>query len=387
MQGKNVLYYGDNLEVLRLHVKDESVDLIYLDPPFKSDQNYNVLFAERNGTRSPAQIKAFKDTWTWDLEAAEAFEEVVERGGKVSEAMQGFRKLLGNSDMLAYISMMAPRLIELQRILKRTGSIYLHCDPTASAYLRLLMDAVFGPKNFRNEIVWCYSSMQTAKKTWAKKHDTLLYFSKSDHRIFNVQDVLEPYPDDYAARFKHRDEKGKYIIRAKGGPFAVGQGRLKPEDEAKYPQWTYRQYMKKGSLPKDWWVIQMLNANSPERLGYPTQKPEALLERIIKASSNEGDLVLDPFCGCGTTIAVAQRLNRRWIGIDAAQPAITLSISRFERTFGEIITRQYDVVGELDSISGNTMQPAEVNPTRLQKAAKSSYSLTVNRAARIERGQ
>ena len=207
--------------------------------------------------------------------------------------------------------------------------------------------------------------MQTAKRTWSRKHDILLYFSKSEDRIFNVEDVLEPYPEDYAARFKYQDEKGRYIIRGKGGPFAVGQGRLKPEDEAKHPQWTYRQYMKKGSLPKDWWVIQMLNANAPERLGYATQKPESLLDRIIRASSNEGDLVLDPFCGCGTTVAVAQRLNRRWVGIDITHLAVTLMKYRLENTFGEEIRSQYEVIGEPVSISG-AMQLAKENPYQFQ---------------------
>ena len=142
---KNTLYYGDNLDVLRRHIADESVDLIYLDPPFKSDQNYNVLFQEQDGSRSASQIRAFEDTWQWDQAAAAAFQEVVEAGGQVSLAMQAFRTVLGDSDMLAYLSMMAPRLKELHRVLKPTGSIYLHCDPTASHYLKMLMDAVFGP--------------------------------------------------------------------------------------------------------------------------------------------------------------------------------------------------------------------------------------------------
>lgn len=150
----NALYYGDNLDVLRRYIADESVDLIYLDPPFKSDQNYNVLFAEQDGSRSAAQIKAFEDTWRWDQAAAAAYEEVVERGGRVSQVMQAFRTFLSESDMLAYLAMMAPRLMELRRVLGPTGSIYLHCDPTASHYLKMLMDAIFRPESFRNEIIW-----------------------------------------------------------------------------------------------------------------------------------------------------------------------------------------------------------------------------------------
>ena len=151
---KNQLYYGDNLAVLREHIKDESVDLIYLDPPFNSRQDYNVLFAERDGARSASQIMAFEDTWEWNMDAERAYEEIVERGGRVSDAMRAFRTFLGHSDMMAYLAMMAPRLIELHRVLKVTGSIYLHCDPTASHYLKILMDGVFGPQQFRNEITW-----------------------------------------------------------------------------------------------------------------------------------------------------------------------------------------------------------------------------------------
>jgi len=344
MQGKNVLYYGDNLEVLRLHVKDESVDLIYLDPPFKSDQNYNVLFAERNGTRSPAQIKAFKDTWTWDLEAAEAFEEVVERGGKVSETMQGFRKLLGDSDMLAYISMMAPRLIELRRVLKSTGSIYLHCDSTAGAYLRLLMDAVFGPQNLQNEIVWYYRGGGVSKRRFGRRHDVILFYSRKPtaNRPFNVDAVRTPYSPDTVERLK-------YKAKAFRGDKVYDSYEPHPE----------------GKHPDDVWLMQPVMPSARERLGYPTQKPEALLERIIKASSNESDLVLDPFCGCGTTIAVAQRLNRRWIGIDITHLAVTLMKYRLEHTFGEGIKQEYEVIGEPVSISG-AMQLAKENPYQFQ---------------------
>ncbi|HUT04820.1 MAG TPA: DNA methyltransferase, partial [bacterium] len=338
------LYYGDNLEVLRLHVKDESVDLVYLDPPFKSDQNYNVLFAERNGTRSPAQIKAFKDTWTWDLEAAEAFEEVVERGGKVSETMQGFRKLLGDSDMLAYISMMAPRLIELRRVLKSTGSIYLHCDSTAGAYLRLLMDAVFGPQNLQNEIVWYYRGGGVSKRRFGRRHDVILFYSRKPtaNRPFNVDAVRTPYSPDTVERLK-------YKAKAFRGDKVYDSYEPHPE----------------GKHPDDVWLMQPVMPSARERLGYPTQKPEALLERIIKASSNESDLVLDPFCGCGTTIAVAQRLNRRWIGIDITHLAVTLMKYRLEHTFGEGIKQEYEVIGEPVSISG-AMQLAKENPYQFQ---------------------
>ena len=167
----NTLYYGDNLDVLRRHVADESVDLVYLDPPFKSDQNYNVLFAERDGSRAAAQIHAFEDTWQWDQAAAYAYQEVVEAGGRTADAMLAMRTFLGESDMLAYLAMMAPRLVELRRALKMTGSLYLHCDPTASHYLKMLMDAVLGPANFRNEIIWKRTTAHSSAKKYAPVHD------------------------------------------------------------------------------------------------------------------------------------------------------------------------------------------------------------------------
>lgn len=303
----NHLFYGDNLDVLRRHIKDETADLIYLDPPFKSDKNYNVLFTEQNGTRSKAQIKAFEDTWRWDRGAAEAYQDIVETGpGETSKAMRSFRTLLGDSDMMAYLSMMAPRLVELRRVLKPTGSIYLHCDPTASPYLRLLMDAVFGIKNFQNEVIWHYhSGGANPKKRWARKHDILLFYSKSDRFVFNVQ--REPYSAVIARKREHL-----FHPEGKGGD--------------------------------DVFEIPMLSTVSKERLSYPTQKPEALLERIIKASSNKEQLVLDPFCGSGTTIAVAQRLERRWIGIENTYLAITLIKHRLQNCFGT--TLGYKVIGE-----------------------------------------
>ena len=312
---KNTLYYGDNLDVLHRYVADESVDLVYLDPPFNSNATYNVLFAERNGSQAAAQIKAFEDTWRWDHAAAEAYQKTVEAGGAVSRAMQAFRQFLGDSDVLAYMAMMAPRLVELRRALKSTGSIYLHCDPTASHYLKILMDAVFGLGSFRNEVIWHYDYGARSKRTFGTKHDVIFWYSESPTEwTFNTHAVLEP--------FKSKMTEWRYT---KGG-------------QAGKP-------MPLGKVPSDVWDIK-LNAMSKERLGYPTQKPEALLERIIKASSNEGDLVLDPFCGCGTTVAVAQRLKRRWIGIDVTHLAVTLMKHRLRDAFGDEITETYRVIGE-----------------------------------------
>ena len=305
----NLLYYGDNLDILRRYVKGESVDLVYLDPPFNSNATYNVLFAEKNGTKAAVQVQAFEDTWRWDQTAAEAYRETVEAGGKVSEALQAFRLFLGESNMLAYLAMMTPRLVELRRVMKPTGSIYLHCDPTASHYLKLLMDAVFGVDNFRNEVIWCYAGGGIPKKDFPRKHDVILRYTKTDKYFFSP--IYRPYSPGTVQRGRTA-VKGKYAERG-----------LRPE----------------GTPVNDWWpdVPKITSPTDPEKLGYPTQKPEALLERIIKASSNTGDTVLDPFCGCGTAIAVAQRLGRHWIGIDSTHLAITLVKSRLKDTFGDQI--------------------------------------------------
>jgi len=338
---KNLLYYGDNLQILRDYIKDETIDLIYLDPPFKSDQDYNVLFAEQNGSRSAAQIKAFKDTWQWDQAAAAAYRDIVERGEKPSQVMQAFHTFLGESDMLAYLAMMAPRLIELHRVLKDTGGIYLHCDPTASHYLKMLMDAVFGPKNFRNEVVWRYSWGVHTDKRWNRKHDILLFYTKSNNFPFNAYEVMDKREDEVLRRL---------ATGIKSATMAA--------DKRKHPD-------KKLKLPNDVWNIPTINAMAKERMGYPTQKPEALLGRIIKASSNEGDIVLDPFCGCGTTIAVAQKLKRCWIGIDITHLAVALMKHRLEDMFGEKIRKTYEVVGEPTDLSG-TKQLAKDDPYQFQ---------------------
>jgi DNA modification methylase len=336
----NVLYYGDNLDVLRRHIKDETVDLVYLDPPFNSDQNYNVLF-EEHGVRAAAQIKAFEDTWEWDDAAARTYAEVVESGPEqVSKTLQAFRTALGDTDMLAYLSMMAPRLVELRRVLKQTGSIYLHCDPTASHYLKLLMDAVFGPSHFENEIIWYYRGGGVSKTRFGRRHDSLLFYSKGKKWTFNVDEVRDPYSPESLERLKY---KAKSFRGDK----------------------TYDTYEPNplGKHPDDVWEMQPVMPSAKQRLGYPTQKPERLLERIIKASSSEGDLVLDPFCGCGTTIAVAQRLKRRWIGIDITHLAIGLIRHRLETAFGGGVAVQ--VIGEPTTVDDAKVL-AESDPYQFQ---------------------
>jgi len=372
----NTLYYGDNLDILRRYVQDESVDLIYLDPPFKSNQDYNVLFAEQNGSRSAAQIKAFEDTWRWDQAAALSFQEVVEGGGRVSQVMQAFRQFLGDNDLLAYLAMMAPRLVELRRVLKPTGSIYLHCDPTASHYLKLLLDAVFGPTNFRNELVWQRTSAHNDPTRFGRVHDILLFYSKSDKYKWHRQ-YESPSTEYFQSHDFERDEGGNLfrkrdLTAPAHGDTKSGQYEWKGKFPPKGRMWSYTYdnmlkleeegrivYTKtgmprlkiflerlKGVSYQDVWTRPelWLNSAAAERLGYPTQKPEALLERIIRASSKEGDTVLDPFCGCGTTVAVAQRLKRRWIGIDITHLAISLIRHRLKNAFGN--KAHYEVVEE-----------------------------------------
>ncbi|MDO8531997.1 MAG: DNA methyltransferase, partial [Dehalococcoidia bacterium] len=315
MDKPNHLYYGDNLDVLRKYIKDETVDLIYLDPPFNSNQNYNVLFAEQDGSRSAAQIKVFSDTWRWDISAAQSYKDVVEVGGKVSQALQGFRTLLGDNDMLAYLSMMAPRLIELRRVLQPTGSIYLHCDPAASHYLKVLMDAVFGLKNFRREIIWrsgWVSGFKTRSANWTRNHDVLLYYVRdvSSDFTFNKDLAYKPHEPGYKRRGGGENPKGVAIDDVW-------------DEVALYSPW--------------------IKSFSTEKLGYMTQKPLTLLERIISVSSKPGGTVLDPFCGCGTAIAAAQNLGRQWVGIDVTHLAITLIKHRlgggaFYKTIGEPVS-------------------------------------------------
>lgn len=322
---KNWLYYGDNLDVLRQHVKDESIDLIYLDPPFNSNATYNVLFAEQDGSRAAAQIKAFQDTWRWDQAAVKAYEETVELGGDVAAAMRAFRTFLPDSDMLAYLSMMAPRLLELRRVLKSSGSIYLHCDPTASHYLKMLMDAVFGAKNFLNELVWYYRGAGTPRKAYARRHDIVFWYSKlHDRHYFDPDPIRRPYAEATQERFSH------YIGNVRGNQ-DFGPQKLHPL----------------GKHPDDVFThIQPIAPSAKARLGYPTQKPIELLAELVAATSKEGDVVLDPFCGCGTTIAAAQQLKRNWIGIDITHLAINLMRYRLQDTYGEDVNKTYNVVGE-----------------------------------------
>jgi site-specific DNA-methyltransferase (adenine-specific) len=411
---ENLLFYGDNLDVLRQHIKDETIDLIYLDPPFNSNANYNVLFKEKSGKQSEAQIQAFGDTWHWDQAAASAYEEIVESGGKISEALQAFKMLVGQSDMLAYLTMMTSRLVELHRVLKQTGSLYLHCDPTAAHYLKIILDTIFGPLNFRNNITWKRSDTHNdAKKQFSAISDTILFYAKSDKAEFHVHKIAhtdshiknwfinlqfadgstrrmtkdeiekDQIPEG-ARRFSISDLSSPHprpnlMYSYKGFPYPANGWRCKlermeqldKEGRLLFPSKPDGRIVMKKFLDEQegivvgdiWSDIPQLRAQDAERLGYPTQKPVALLERIINASSNPGDLILDPFCGCGTAIAAAQKLNCQWIGIDITHLAINLIKHRLFDSYGDQV--KYRTIGEPTSLS-DAKELAETNPYQFQ---------------------
>jgi site-specific DNA-methyltransferase (adenine-specific) len=357
----NTLFYGDNLDILRDEIGNETVDLVYLDPPFNSNATYNVLFKAPTGEQSQAQIEAFEDTWHWNSAAEAAFDRVIHSGNSdATEMLRAMRSFLKENDMMAYLAMMAVRLIELHRVLKPTGSLYLHCDPTASHYLKILLDAVFSFKNYRNEITWKRSTSHgNVGRNYGSLTDAVFFYTKTDGYIWNQQ--YAELSDEYVeTKFRNRDADGRlwqsvslrnpgvrpnlqYLYKATNGVtykphpngWAVGRERMEQYDRdgrLHFPtkpdgQLRLKQYLDERpgtKLQNIWDDIPAINSQAQERLGYPTQKPLALLERIISASSNEGDLVLDPFCGCGTTVHAAQKLNRRWIGIDITHLAISL---------------------------------------------------------------
>ena len=385
----NTLYFGDNLPILRDYIPDESVDLVYLDPPFNSNASYNVLFKEQSGEASSAQIQAFTDTWEWTLEAERTFrQEVVENPRtprSVVEMVSAFRQFIGSNTMMAYLVMMAPRLVELHRVLKPTGSIYLHCDPTASHYLKVLMDAVFGKEYFRTEISWkrtsAHSDTKQGRRQHGRIHDILLFYSKSDEWQWNP--VYVPYDASYVEtfyKFVEPETGRRYRLDNLTGPGGAAKGNPEYEVMGVRRHWRYSRgrmdaliregrivQRRPGAVPaykryldempgvplQDFWSdIGPIASQASERLGYPTQKPQALLERIIQSSSNPGDVVLDPFCGCGTAIAAAHKLDRSWIGIDVTHLAVALMKNRLKTAFNLLPARDYQVVGEPVDVGG-----------------------------------
>jgi len=402
----NQLLFGDNLKWLRDRkiFPDASVDLVYLDPPFNSNADYNVLFREESGEASQAQFHAFTDTWNW-TDAAPTYSEFVDcctntAGVEMVEALHG---VLKNSPMMAYLAMMAPRLVELHRVLKTTASLYLHCDPTASHYLKMVLDGVFGAKNFKAEIIWKRHNARSTNECWPHVHDTILFYAKSNLSVFNERKV--PGDGEKIPHTLITGVDGKkyqtYELTAPGktkegesgkawrGFDVSGMGRHWANVHSTMDEWADAgliHFPKNGGFPRRldaapfiaearmitvgdvWTDIDRLNQTAKERLGYPTQKPQALLERIIEASSNKGDVVLDPFCGCGTTVHAAQKLGRKWIGIDITYLAINLIKHRLEDAFGSEV--QYEEKGQPTDF-GSAKALAELDKWQFQQWALS----------------
>lgn len=380
----NRLYFGDNLDVLRRHIKDETVDLIYLDPPFNSKANYNVLYKEPTGRKSVAQVQAFEDTWHWGPDASSAFDEVLRSHTAAAGILHSLHAFLGPTDLMAYLTMMTIRFIELHRVLKPTGSLYLHCDSTASHYLRIILDAIFGVQNFKNEILWkrnsAHSDSRQGSRHFGRITDTILFYSKGPNTVWNT--LYRPYDQQYIDRDYRRLEADGRRYRLdniqgpggaeKGNPYyevmgvsrhwryskekmqqLIDAGRIMQTRPGAVPQYKrYLDEMPGVEVQNLWDDISVINNRSKEVLGYPTQKPVALLERIITASSNPGELVLDPFCGCGTTVHAAQSLGRRWIGIDVTHIAIQIILDRLKKHFPAekpiVLGRPEDLEGARD---------------------------------------
>ena len=369
----NVLYYGDNLDILRKYIPDESVDLIYLDPPFNSKKDYNILFKETSGLESEAQIHAFTDTWHWTQSAQDTYQELILKApAKVAKLIDSLHSAIGQNDVMAYLVMMTIRLQELHRVLKPTGSLYLHCDPSASHYLKIVLDQIFGPVNFKNEIVWKRTTAHNDPRRFGRIHDILLFYAKSAKTTWNS--VFMPYDSDYVdTYYRYTDENGKRFLSdnltapshgSNSGQYEwhgilPPQGRMwsytkenmeKLEKEGRifytkndYPRLKrYLEDMPGMPAQSIWADIVNIRSWNKEDLGYETQKPSALLERIIQASSKEGDIVLDPFCGCGTAVVAAQKLNRKWIGIDVTHLAIGLMRTRLK----DSCSINVEVIGE-----------------------------------------
>ncbi|MGI8668711.1 MAG: site-specific DNA-methyltransferase [Aridibacter sp.] len=378
----NTLYYGDNLKILREHIAAETVDLIYLDPPFNSNRNYNVLFKDESGQEAESQITAFEDTWHWNLVTAKAFHDLINYGEPaVATMISAIKEFIGENQMMAYLVMMTARLVELHRVLKPTGSLYLHCDPTASHYLKIILDTIFQPINFRNEITWKRTYAHgDSKRKFANVSDTILFYGKTPQYYFKPQYI--PYSPEYINKYyRHIDENGrKYQLVSLRSPsprpnltydykgykphrngWAVSRTKMEQldaEGRIYFPQSLEGAIREKyfldemsGVIASDNWTdIEPISAHAQERLGYPTQKPVALLERIVQASSKEGDVVLDPFCGCGTTIAAAQKLDRQWIGIDITHLSIALQKYRLKDSFSLVEKKDYIVIGEPEDL-------------------------------------
>lgn len=380
----NQLYYGDNLQVLRDHIADESVDLIYLDPPFNSKRDYNLLFKSPKGQASEAQIEAFEDSWHWNPQAEREFDELLHQPNtNVAHLMKALREFLGENDMMAYLTMMANRLLQLHRVLKPTGSLYLHCDPTASHYLKIVLDGVFGKENFQSEVVWKRTNTHSSANRWGPVHDLILYVAKNEGKHCWNRQFIPLDESDKERRYNQVDAEGRAYTHGELTAPGVRHGRSgevwRGFDVTKLGRHWFTTVDKLDELAEDgrihfpagggfprliryvdeslgravgdvWIDIPPIGMSAKEKLGYPTQKPLALLERIVGASSNEGDVVLDPFCGCGTAVHAAQRLKRKWVGIDITHLAISLIEKRLKDAFkGRVKFEIYGTPKDLDA--------------------------------------
>ena len=418
----NELYYGDNLEVLRKYVKDESVDLCYIDPPFNSKRNYNQIY-NNVGKEDIAQAQAFIDTWVWDDLAIKGFEEIVEnqRGiftSQTTNLIIGLQTVLSQGSLLAYLISMTLRVAEIHRALKPTGSFYFHCDPTSSHYLKLIIDSVFCPNggDFKNEVIWKRTSARSDSHKWNHIHDVIFFYTKSSKYTWNTQ--YTEYDEKYTDKFYRHVEEGtgrRFTLSdlmasgTRNGSSGLPWKGIDPNTKGNHWKYTIEnlehlyqegriQFPKKaGGVPRykryldemSGVAIQSivtdiapLSAQSAEKLGYPTQKPEALLERIIQASSNKGDVVLDAYCGCGTTVAVAQKLNRKWIGIDITYQSISLILMRLEDSYGEAAIFNVKMTGiPKDMKSAEALANKNDDRTRKEFEKWAILNFSNNRAA------
>lgn len=427
------LLFGDNLEVMREHMADESVDLVYLDPPFNSDARYNTFWSKGGKVVAP-QAEAFRDTWSWEHEAKWAFDEIARIGGPVASFTNALYAALGQSGTMAYLVMMAVRLYEIHRVMKPTASLYLHCDPTASHYLKVMLDGIFGAGKFRNEVVWKRTFAHGGATRWGDIHDTLLFYTKSDKYTWNR--ITQKHDDDYVDKYyKHTDDRGRYSWVVLTGPnrrsgasgqpwrgydpternrhWSVPQDlitmlqregvnvpeklhdqldllhehelvRVPVKEDGSLGRPVYKKYLAGGQPIQDIVLdVPPINSQARERLGYPTQKPVALLERIIRASSNEGDVVFDPFCGCGTTIHAAEALGRGWVGVDVAYHATEVIAGRLKEHFELDPGRDFAIEGRPNDFE-SAARLAERDKHQFQWFA--NYLVGVNQVREVKRG-
>jgi DNA modification methylase len=395
---QNKLFYGDNLEVLRKYVSDESIDLCYIDPPFNSKRTYNQIY-KNTGKEDTAQAQAFLDTWTWNRQAQESFEDIIGNSQKLCtkqsiELVIGLEKILGKGALLAYLVSMTQRIAEIYRVLKPTGSFYLHCDPTASHYLKLVLDSIFCSQggDFKNEIVWRRTydvgAFKVRKNSFANMQDVIFLYTKSNISTFNQP--FTPYEKDYQKRFNldDNDGQGRYywadLNRPSQGSIQrlEAAGELKQRTSGRYSYKRYFNRIKNEGVPigNIWIDINRISSREKEALGYPTQKPEPLLERIIQASSNEGDVILDCYCGCGTTIAVAERLNRKWIGIDITYQSISVILKRLNDSFGGDYTQDL-----IDKETKKLIRPARLQLSGVPQDFSSAVALANKQDDRLRK--